>query len=310
MTLVVTGASSGLGAAVAKRFVRAKRKEAEGDEEGDGEGRFGPLSKVVLLGRNEERLLAVARECTMDGENGLVGPHVDRRGGGGRPRLVWDTPCVRAYLIDVGVAEEVARLPRALADWSTDATVLVNNAGIGDWKFLEQTEYSEIEAFIRVPYMAAAFATRAFLPRMLHHESELSTIVNITSIACFSAFPGCAVYQSARHGLRGLNDAVSSEMRGTHVAVRHVSLGSIADTAYFQTNSAGGGRDHFPAAARLFPDLTSDEAAGYVLDAIVGRDSEVIQPALTTRATIFVRALFPSLVDSLLSFPVRVGWRA
>jgi len=158
--------------------------------------------------------------------------------------------------------------------------------------------------------MAAAFTARAFLPRMLHHEAELSTIVNITSISCFSAFPGCAVYQSARHGLRGLNDALSSEMRGTHVAVRHVSLGSIRDTAYFQTNDQGGGRDHFPAAARLFPDLTADQAAAYVLDAIVGTSPELIQPAFATKATIFTRALMPSLVDLLLSFPVRVGWRA
>src|SRR5262249_12235250 len=50
---------------------------------------------------------------------------------------------------------------------ATIPDIIVNNAGYsGQWKFLDETTPKEIQDMMAVPYFAAAWLTRAFLPAM------------------------------------------------------------------------------------------------------------------------------------------------
>src|SRR4051812_31375145 len=89
-TVLVTGATDGLGRGVAERLA--------------GKG-----AKVVLHGRDSERLEAVASELR-------------RTGGDDR---------VRTHLADLASLEEVRALADAVRAGDGDLHVLINNAGIG-----------------------------------------------------------------------------------------------------------------------------------------------------------------------------------
>jgi len=230
-------------------------------------------------------------------------------------RKVFKSRNVIGISCDAGDAEQVEQLPGLMRLDSDNSMpiILINNAGIGDWKHFMDTNLRECESFVRVPFLAGVFMSRVLLPYMLKVPSatyNFSTIVNITSLAAFCAMPGAVVYQAARHAVRGFNDALAADLRGTPVAVRHVSLGSISDTAYFDTNAGGGGRSHFPLAARAFPDMTAAEAAVVVVDAIRGHDYQVIEPAFFAKPFIAARTMLPDAVDKLLSYPVASGDRA
>src|SRR5262245_7927922 len=62
---------------------------------------------------------------------------------------------------------------------ATVPDIIVNNAGFsGQWKFLDETTPKEIQDMMAVPYFAAAWLTRAFLPAMRARNS--GHIVNIS----------------------------------------------------------------------------------------------------------------------------------
>ena len=58
--------------------------------------------------------------------------------------------------------------------------VIVNAAGAGRWLYLDETAPAEAVQMMAVPYFAALFVTRAFLPTMLERGS--GTIVNVTNV--------------------------------------------------------------------------------------------------------------------------------
>ncbi|HEU5042010.1 MAG TPA: SDR family NAD(P)-dependent oxidoreductase, partial [Gemmatimonadales bacterium] len=119
---LVTGASSGIGAAVAGELARRG-------------------ARVLLLARRREELERVA--------SGL----------GDRAAAV--------HPVDLTDPDAVARVAsRITADLGTPDLV-VNNAGAGQWKFVDETSPAEAVQTMAAPYFAAFFVTQAFLPGML-----------------------------------------------------------------------------------------------------------------------------------------------
>jgi NAD(P)-dependent dehydrogenase (short-subunit alcohol dehydrogenase family) len=59
--------------------------------------------------------------------------------------------------------------------------VIVNNAGIGRWLFIEETSLEEMRAITAVPYFAAFAVTKAFIAEMTQRGS--GNICNINAPA-------------------------------------------------------------------------------------------------------------------------------
>src|SRR5499433_2276779 len=113
--------------------------------------------ELLLLARNENELKKVAAAIASLG---------------GKSRI---------YPVDLSNPDQVTAIAQRIEREATVPDIIVNNAGSGgQWKFLDETTPKEIQDMMAVPYFAAAWLTRAFLPAMRARNS--GHIVNISSV--------------------------------------------------------------------------------------------------------------------------------
>jgi len=183
--VLITGASSGFGAAAARAF------GAEG-------------AKLLLGARRVERLKKVAAESLQAGAAAAQAHKLD----------VTKTASVEAF---IAWAKSKIQDPAGLH-------VLVNNAGgahgldtvatgkDADWETMMQTN---VLGVLRV--------TRAALPLMPHDAG--ASIINIGSTAGHTAYEGGAVYCAAKAGELQITRALRMELNGTGIRVGTVDPG-------------------------------------------------------------------------------------
>ena len=252
---LVTGASSGIGAATARALAAAG-------------------ARVLLLARRQPELERVAATL------------------GDRAAAV--------HAVDLTDADAVARVAsRITADFGTP-DIVVNNAGAGQWKFVDETTPAEAVQMMAVPYFAAFFVTRAFLPGMLARGS--GHIVNVSSVASRFVWPGAAAYTAARWAVRGFSEALRADLAGTGIGITLVETGAVA-SSYWDNNP--GSRERLPGVSRLIPTLSPDEAAHAIVRGIERNRRLVVAPALM-RVIYLQHAVFPGLVQWLM---IRTGYR-
>jgi short-subunit dehydrogenase len=191
-------------------------------------------------------------------------------------------------LAESGAVEELAtRIGRELGT----PDILVNNAGAGQWLPLLDTSSEQAREMIEVPYLAALYVTRAFLPAMIARGS--GSIACITSPASYLVWLNACAYIAARHALAGFTEALRAEMRGTGVAVTLVVLGTV-ESPYWKHNP--GSRENVPKTnPYLMPVLSPDEAAETILTAIDKKRRLAVRPWLF-RPLFLLNALMPTLV--------------
>src|SRR6516165_2232619 len=176
-TVLVTGASSGMGAAIAKEMALA----------GAGE--------LLLLARNENELKKVAAEIASLG---------------GKARI---------YPVDLSNPDQVTAIAQRIEREANVPDIIVNNAGSGQWKFLEDTSPKEIQDMMAVPYFAAAWLTRAFLPAMRARNSG--------QVGSRFVWPGATAYIAARWAMRGLTQALRADLHGYRIGVTLYESGQV-----------------------------------------------------------------------------------
>jgi short-subunit dehydrogenase len=180
--ILITGGSSGLGAALARRLAR-------------------PGTRLILLGRDEARLGAVAAACRATGA--LAQTH-------------------GLELRDIGaLTKMLAALDR---DWPLDLVIL--NAGIGgtlEPGAADETTRTEQIAMVNftVPVVAATFLGQAMLQRGQGH------IVLIGSVAEFFPLPMAPGYAASKAGLAMFAESLQLRLERHNVAVTLVSPGFI-----------------------------------------------------------------------------------
>ena len=120
--------------------------------------------------------------------------------------------------------------------------MLVNNAGAGRWRAVDENEPGESERQMSLPYLAAFELTRALAPAMIERGS--GHIVNMTSAAAYFYFPGANGYATARWAMRAFNEHLREDLRGTGVGVTLIVPAEV-DSPYFDNNP--GSRERVPA---------------------------------------------------------------
>ncbi len=195
---------------------------------------------------------------------------------------------------DASQADEVSAMAARVKAAHHVPDVIVNCAGLGSWKYLEDTSSSELHAMMGAPFLAAAHVTGAFLGSMI--ECRSGAVLHVGSPAAFQPWAGSTAYACSRFALRGLHEALRIDLIGTGVTTSHVVFGEVT-SSYFDNNP--GSREHLPSVGTLIPKMTPEQCAAVLWQTALHPRSEVFAPFLL-RAFFWVQQWMPWLFRFLV----------
>jgi 3-hydroxy acid dehydrogenase/malonic semialdehyde reductase len=191
-TVLITGASSGIGKSTAQEFARTSPKNL----------------KLILTARRIDSLKELAAEITKE-----VGEGVQ----------------VLPVQLDVSKASEVAQLIPNLPKEFQEIDVLVNNAGlvrgvdrVGDIK----TE--DMDVMFATNVTGLINVTQAVLPQMKKRgETGAGDIINVGSIAGREPYPNGSIYCATKAAVRSFTDAMRKELIATRIRIIEIDPGQV-----------------------------------------------------------------------------------
>ncbi|GAB5361331.1 hypothetical protein AAMO2058_000704200 [Amorphochlora amoebiformis] len=258
-TVLVTGASSGLGKQLA---IECARRGA---------------AKVIVVARRREKLQETAHQIQSLGSQSVV------------------VPC------DVSDAKAVEMAGKEIEEKHGTVHVLINNAGAGPWKHIEDTSAEEARRMMAVPYQAAFTSTRVFARRMMQEKN--GHIMNVTSVVGYAGIPGAVGYGAARWAMRGFTRHLRADLRELGIGVTLLTPAEICDTEYFSNKSGCAGEksySHMPYIFHLCStifSITSKSAAVSGVNAMEYGWSIAAPPAWLVQPLLLLESYFPELID-------------
>ncbi|OQD44119.1 oxidoreductase [Croceivirga radicis] len=165
--IVITGASSGIGAATAKRLAKAG-------------------AKVVLTARREEQLQDLQEEIKANDGEALV------------------------VVADVTNKDDMRQV--AAKAKSTFGTIngIINNAGVMPLSYIDKLKTEEWDQMVSVNINGVLNGVAAVLPTLMDNKG--GHIINISSSAAHSYFPGGAVYCATKAAIKMYSEGLRKEL--------------------------------------------------------------------------------------------------
>jgi 3-oxoacyl-[acyl-carrier protein] reductase len=188
MTALVTGASGGIGSAIALALA------AQG-------------ARLAISGSNAQKLRAFREQ---------LDDH--------RPQHVQEVDHI-AITCDLSKPDEVEKLVPAAVDSLGKLDILVNNAGITRDNLILRMRDEEWNDVMRVNLEAAFRLMRAASKPMM--RARFGRIITITSVVGATGNPGQANYAAAKGGLVAMSKSLAQEMASRNVTVNCVAPGFI-----------------------------------------------------------------------------------
>ena len=116
--------------------------------------------------------------------------------------------------------------------------VLVNNAGIGYFGAVEESEEAEVRRMFEINVFGLAWMTQAVLPIMRRQQS--GRIMNVASIAGIRGNPGIGFYNASKFAVVGLSEALAREVEPLGIKV------TVIAPSGFRTDWAGRSANEAP----------------------------------------------------------------
>ena len=181
--VLITGATSGIGLGCARKFA----------ENGD---------KVILTGRNEQRLTEIRKELTDQGAEVLT------------------------LAFDVRDREKAKKYIDDLPEEWKHIDVLVNNAGLALGLEPEyEGNLDDWETMIDTNIKGLLLTTRLIVPGMVERNS--GHIINIGSVAGDAAYAGGNVYCATKAAVKALTDGLRIDVANTAIRVTNLKPGLV-----------------------------------------------------------------------------------
>lgn len=131
-----------------------------------------------------------------------------------------------AHAADLSDPTQVATLISRVEDEAGPIDVLVNNAGVGgEVAGFTDASADNLRHVTQVNYLAPAELCRQAIPRMLGRGG--GHIVNVSSMADCSVFPGLATYAASKAALSHFTAGLRADLRGLPIGTTLVELGPI-----------------------------------------------------------------------------------
>lgn len=136
-----------------------------------------------------------------------------------------------AVQLDVTIPEQRTAAVQTTLDQFGQIDVLVNNAGIGYFAAIEESEEAEIRRMFEINVFGLAMMTQEVLPHMRKRKS--GHILNVSSIGGLRSFPGVGFYNATKYAVDGFSEALSKEVSPLGIKV------TIIAPSGFRTDWAG-----------------------------------------------------------------------
>lgn len=157
---------------------------------------------LILVARSENKLVALAHELQQQG--------------------------VKVQVLAKDLSEY--KTAKEVFDWCTQQNVeidyLVNNAGVGDFGFFNESDWTKQEQMINLNITTLTYLTHLFLPGMVTRKN--GKIMNVASTAAFQPGPLMSVYFATKAFVLFFTEAIANELEGTGITVTALCPGATA----------------------------------------------------------------------------------
>ncbi|KAF2226769.1 hypothetical protein BDZ85DRAFT_272006 [Elsinoe ampelina] len=243
-TVLITGASSGIGKSCAFEFARTAQKDI----------------KLILTARRLDTLKQVAEEIQKEVGSGVK---------------------VHPVKLDISNPEEVRNLVGNLPAEFKEVDVLVNNAGLV--KGVDQAgsiKEEDIKTMFDTNVTGLINMTQAVLPAMKARNSGAGSgdIINIGSIAGREPYQGGSIYCATKAAVRSFTDAMRRELIASRVRVIEVDPGQVETE--FSVVRFYGDKSKADKVYEGVDPLTPDDIAEVVVFAAGRRENVVLADSL------------------------------
>jgi NAD(P)-dependent dehydrogenase (short-subunit alcohol dehydrogenase family) len=139
----------------------------------------------------------------------------------------------RALVLEVDVTDsvEVDAAVKSAEQHFKRIDVLVNNAGIGYFGAVEESDEAEVRRMFEINFFGLSRMTRTVLPIMRAQRS--GHILNISSIGGLRSFPTLAYYHATKYAVEGFSESLALEVAPLGIKV------TIVEPSGFRTDWAG-----------------------------------------------------------------------
>ena len=191
---VITGASSGIGAATAYKLAKNK-------------------NNLLLTSRRKKNLDSVRTECLKLGAKNVS-------------VLVLDV----TTLSDLKNQKKIQRkINNDLKKEKIEIKNLINSAGLAKGtELLQNSKSSDIHQMIDTNIKGLLEITKLFLPQIIKNQGH---IVNLGSVAGRIVYEGGAVYCATKFAVRAISEGLRMDLKGTGVRVTNIVPGMV-DTEF------------------------------------------------------------------------------
>lgn len=153
----------------------------------------------------------------------------------GRTQPELEHPNFHFLSCDVRKEDEVAESVRTVIEKNGSIHILVNNAGLGYFGWLEQMPSEQWHEMFDTNIHGMYYCIKSVLPVM--KEAQYGHIINIASTAALEGMPQVSAYCATKWAVKGLSESLFREVRDFRIKVTCVYPGSTK-TDFFR-NSPG-----------------------------------------------------------------------
>jgi NAD(P)-dependent dehydrogenase (short-subunit alcohol dehydrogenase family) len=238
--VVITGAGSGIGRALALRSAGGGALLALSDWDADG------LAETVRL--------------------------VEQAG------VTSQIPKVRHDVVDVSDRAAVAAWAAGVIEEFGRVNLVVNNAGVTATGDFTELTYEDLDWIVGINFHGVVHGSKEFLPHLI--ASGDGALVNISSLFGLVSVPGQSAYNATKYAVRGLTEAIREEMlvAGHPVTVTCVHPGGIR-TGISRHGRKVAGLDGARIDAlfeKKLARMSPDRAAEIILDGVLAGKARVL----------------------------------
>lgn len=130
-----------------------------------------------------------------------------------------------ALKLDVSKAEDWDHVVKTTEEKFGPVTVLVNNAGIGIFKPLEELTEDDFRKTFEIDELGVFLGMKAVVPSM--KKAKVGSIVNISSVDGLVSAPTAIAYSASKHAVTGMTKGAAAELGQHNIRVNSVHPGII-----------------------------------------------------------------------------------